>query len=576
MRIGIDFGSTYSGFSRYDFVGERVEPITFIEGESSSIPSVVSITSKGKVMCGASAKNKVGSKSVKSYEYFKMLLNETDNNLIYSRGYDSTYTPKEITKIFLESNLKSALGVFNENKFEEVYICVPEIWGKNVQTLDGRSILRDILINEVDVPIDHVQVVTEPEAASAFFAYNYEKETNKIFNGYLLLIDYGGGTLDITLTEVNSAGNGNMEIGYREGGGAGENHIDSDGKKVVGNAGIAYIQNIVLAAIKASGEFEDDEIDFSDPDFMAAVVEFELHMKSWESTQSIEDYFGVYGKYSNFDEALADDEEEYATFEYKDVEIAVTYQLLYSVYKNTIEGVLKSQIDVINKKVRNYIENDPCDISAGNNDNFKIALVGGFASCYFVKMQLYEIYNMDSNVAADLRVKNISTNKKEQAISLGAALLAAGKVRLEKTSRYSIGLYASDTSGKFRPYYGIKYHQGIVPGKPYFMCLSDALPDIPENRVIYSNLASINQFVIEFSEDLNRGGLMNLKSEMLERLKELPATHFWNCGFSMDESDVVSFHILPRGSENISDGKTIKLDSYTNMFDLTAVEEVSG
>lgn len=64
---------------------------------------------------------------------------------------------------------------------------------------DGISILRDILYNDVDVPIKNVEVVSEPEAASAYFAYNYEAETSKSFNGYLLLIDYGGGTLDITL-----------------------------------------------------------------------------------------------------------------------------------------------------------------------------------------------------------------------------------------------------------------------------------------------------------------------------------------------------------------------------------------
>lgn len=572
MRVGIDLGSTYSGFARYDYANDRVEPITFREGDPFSIPSVVYITSKGAPLTGNTAKNKTSSKLGRRFEYFKMLLNEKDEAIVRSRGYDDKYTPREITKIFLEKHLEAALNVYNESRIENLCICVPEIWSTGLQTLDGRSILREIL-QATDVPIDHIQVVTEPEAASAYFAYNYEIETKKSFNGYLLLIDYGGGTLDITLTEIVSSGKGNMEICYREGCGAGENHVDSHGNKIVGDAGVAYIQNLVLHAIRNSGEFDDD-ISFTDPKFVSAVLDFESSIKSHEKMSEIESYFGTFGTYSDFEEVLNSSPEDFAEFEYCDSVITVTYQDLYRVYKETIEPVLLKQVNQINDKVRDLIKDDPCKPSSGNKDNFKIALVGGFSGCFFVKAQLYEIYNMDANLKNDPRIKNISTNKKEQAISLGAALLAADKVRLQKTSRYSIGLYASDANKKFRPFYGIKYHQSIIPGKPYFMLHDDSKPDEPSNRVVYSNLAGIKQFIIEFSGDLNSGGLMNLNSEMLDRLKDLPAIQFWNCGFSMDDSGVISFHILPRGEENTSLGRTIKLDSYSNMFDLTAVKEV--
>ncbi|MBR2295555.1 MAG: hypothetical protein IJ869_07325 [Clostridiales bacterium] len=574
MIIGIDLGSTYSGFARYDTANNRIEPITFTEGAPFSIPSVIYINSKGQVSTGSAAKNKIGKKGVR-YEYFKMLLNEKNEDIIKSRGYDDQYTPRVITRIFLEENLKAALRRYNEQSIESLCICVPEIWADSVQTLDGRSILRDILLRESDVSIenDHVQVVTEPEAASAFFAYNYELESHKMFNGHLLLIDYGGGTLDITFTEVKSAGEGNMEIKYVASCGAGENHIDKDGYGVVGNAGIAYIQDVIRKAINDSGEFDEHDIDYSDPDFLAAVVDFESELKSHERISAIEDYFGSYGSYSDFKYAL-DDEEEFLSFEFKDSEISVSYQCLLKAYIDTIEPVLLGQVRKINKRVEECIGKDPCNQASGNDDDFKIAVVGGFGSCYFVKSQLYEIYNMDANTENDPRIKNITTNKKEQAISLGAALLAAGKVKLQKIARYSIGLYASDASGKFRPYYGIKCHQAIVPGKPYFILHNDSEPDVAQNRVIYSNLAGIKQFSIEFTESLDKGGLMSLNSEMLERLKDLPHEYFWNCGFSMDDSDVVSFHILPKGEDDISKGKTIKLDNYTNMFNVTAVSEV--
>ncbi|MBQ9412326.1 MAG: hypothetical protein IJU29_04400, partial [Oscillospiraceae bacterium] len=57
---------------------------------------------------------------------------------------------------------------------------------------------------------------------------------------------------------------------------------------------------------------------------------------------------------------------------------------------------------------------------------------------------------------------------------------------------------------------------------------------------------NIESFAIEFTDRRDRGGIMDVRPEILERLKQLPEIGFWNCGFSMDENDVVSFHVVPR------------------------------
>lgn len=580
MKIGIDFGSTYSTVSKYNSVVDNVEAITFSEGEPASIPSVVSVSKKGKITCGMGAKDQVGKKTVRIFDAFKMLLTETNQDMLQRRGYDSEYTPRLVTKYFLESTLHGVLRREGCTSFENVVICVPEIWGKKLNTLDGRVILRDVLKNEIDIPVEHIQVVTEPEAASAFIAYNYEKETGKSFNGHLLLIDYGGGTLDITLTQVSSDGKGSMEIGYREGGGAGENHPDEHGDGAIGSAGIAYMQCVVLHAIRDQGLLEDGEIpDYTSPDFVAAVRDLESQMKSSDRIKEIEDVFGEFGSYRKLDKILKEDPIDFVFLEYCGEEVPVTYQHLYLGYKEIIEEVLDRQIREINEKVKAHIQADPCEAAAGVRDDFKIALVGGFGSFYLVRKQIAEIYKLDANSKIDLRTKNISADKREQAISLGAALLAAGKIVLQKTARYSIGIYASGSDGRSRLFYGIKYHQSVEPGKPYFICLNENDPDEPKNRVTYGALhGNIKIFAIEFTERRNHGGLMNLKSEILERMQKLPQEGFWNLGFSMDESDVISFHIVPRpipGLPNRSEGIVIPLDSYTKMFDLTAVKEVT-
>ena len=570
MKIGIDFGSTYSVISAYNDAEERVEILTLAEDDSASIPSVVSVNRNGKVTCGKGAKEQMGKRSVRLFEAFKMLLPETNTDMLRKRGYDDIYR-------------------YGGDKFEDVVICVPEIWGKNLRTLDGRSILREILTGKdssgteiadgIDIPVGAVRVVTEPEAASAFFAYNFEKETGKNFNGHLLLIDYGGGTLDITLTEVTSERQGVMEIGYREGGGAGENHPDSGGDGTIGSAGIAFMQDVVKNAIRNSGIVAEDEyIGYTSPGFASAVRDLESQLKAPDRIKEIEDTFGEYGSYyQDYEAILEEDPIEFYEIEYNDEPIAVTYQQLYTSYKNVIEGVLNEQIKQINKKVSEHLGSDPTQPEAGVRNDFKIALVGGFGSFYLVKKQIEEIYNIDLNDKLDMRTKNIAANKREQAISLGAALIAAGKIDLQKTARYSIGIYAPRSDGVYELHYGIKYHQTIEPGRPYFICNSDTDSDTPANRSTYGRLnGEIKNFAIEFTERTNHGGLMVLKREMLEQLKALPEHGFWNCGFSMDESDIVSFHVVP---SHMMKGKNVKplvipLVSYSKMFDLTGVKEI--
>lgn len=570
MKIGIDFGSTYSTISKYNSFDDSVEALHLEEGAPVSIPSVVSVARDGSISCGDFAKSQTGSQAYTVYDGFKMLLIESNQNVITAKKYDQRYSPRYITKCYLESLLQGVIKRFGkgDESFEEIFICIPEIWSSNITTLDGRNILIDILTHDVNVPIKKVSVVTEPEAASAFFAHNYEKETHKSFNGHLLLIDYGGGTLDITLTQVTSDGKGQMEIGYREGGGVGENHPDFTNNISLGYAGLAYLQEVLVIALQ---DADYKNIDCSSVKFKKAIVAFENSLKSVNGIRKIEDTFGEFGSYNHFDELFDDDDIIFAYIDYDDIVVNVTYQHLLRAYKQTIEEILKDEIDSINRKVQGHIKRDPCKAESGEMDNFKIALVGGFGSFYLVKKQIAEIYNINSDNKNDMRFKNIRTDKSEQAISLGAALLASGRVTLQKTARYSIGLCTKGTDQKRHVYYGIKYHQTLESDKPYFISYSDN----PKNKVIYTNLKNnLNEFAVGFSDNFNRFTRLPLKNNILKRLEGLPVESLWYIGFSIDDNNIVSVHIVPYYSNDIrNDEMVIPLDNYANMFDMTAVKE---
>ncbi len=385
MKIGIDFGSTYSTVSAYNRVDDRVEALTLMEGEPASIPSVVSISKRGQVTCGQAAKSQVGRKTVKIYEAFKMLLTEQNQAVLRSHGYDERYTPRYITRCFLNNALQGILKRYDDGRgLEKVCICVPEIWSRKVRTLDGRVILRDILQNDLDVPVGAVQVVNEPDAASAFFAYNYEKTTGRRFDGHLLLIDYGGGTLDITLTRVFPNQNGTMEIQQVDSDGEGENHPNAQGEYTIGKAGIAYMQTLAIRAMRDCGVLGEDETPaYTSPAFLSVVRDLESQLKSADCIESIEDAFEIYGSYRDLEQILQDEpdpeEEHPISLEYNGVEFPVTCQQMYTVYRETIEGVVEEKIGKINQSVKRFIHADPCDPNSGAQDNFKIALVGASA-----------------------------------------------------------------------------------------------------------------------------------------------------------------------------------------------------
>ena len=581
MRIGIDFGSTYSTVAIFNEDTDNAEAVSPAEGEPVSIPSVVSYKkSSDTYLYGRAAKNMVG-KKCRIFEAFKMLIATQNKEMLHKRGYDDNFTPAYISSLYLEHLIKSTLKRFStkadtNDTVEELVICVPEVWGKDPLTQDGRPILLDILQNRIKTKIATVRTVTEPEAASAYFAYNYEKKTGKAFNGHLLLIDYGGGTLDITLTEVTSDGKGSMEICYKDGGGEGENHPNHGTNGVIGCAGIAYMQNVVLRAIKNSIEgFNEDEIDFSDAAFASAVCELENELKS-STNDKIEDYYSTFGKFNSMDKIMNKEVEIFTTIDYDGEDINVSYQDLYASYKEVIAPVLQNQIEEINKKVKECIKKDPCDPNSGADEDFIIAIVGGFSSFYLVKKQLSYIYNLDSEDGMDPRTKQLEAGSREQAIALGAALIAEHKVDLKKTARFSFGIARKEkdrTTGKWKYtnlYYAIKCHQVFEPGVPYFIRYEDG------SRVSFGNLkGNIKEFVIEYTERLTHGRPMKCKDEILDKLKYLPVHGFWYCGFSMDNDDMITFHVVP--DENMDEQYKeirIPLDSYQRLFDFSEAKEV--
>ncbi len=566
MNIGIDFGSTYSMFSIYDEGKDDVQPLMTMEGGSPYIPSFVCIAA-GQVKTGTSARNYVGRKDVQMFKAFKMLLPETDPQVLKERGYSGQYSPQEIALKFLDQNLKIIKKRYGAKKFENLVICAPEVWSGKLSTMDGRVILRN-LCRKLGY-VGNVRVVSEPAAASAYFAYNYQKNTGSTFEGNVLIIDYGGGTLDITLTNVSiKSGSNCMQIKILERTGAGENQ---EGK--IGSAGIAYMEDVVVGALREAGLLKDGEMPKYDAEFMKAVDSFEMDLQNDEVT--------ICDKFDEYDddlERILTDSDVFTTISYKDHTIAISYARLYKSYQDIIFPVLDKKLDWISQ----YMKEKKFQYMDGNQDTFKIALVGGFGKYDLVHRQVNEKFKLAST---DKRLEGIGSENKESAISLGAALLAAGKITIRNTAPYSIGIYCPDQNGNSTLNYAINYREDIDFNRVYYIENPDGTP------IFFSNTTGeIKKFVIGD----NLGGVeLPIRKELVSRLQaqmnDLSLSNgllFQSYGFSMDESEVISFHIRTHEWDHIhnrnkgknvpeyKDERVIELSNYNELFDLTLINEV--
>ncbi len=589
ISIGIDLGSTNSSVFVYDLESNKAIPIDVVSG-SPLVPSVVSYDPKTKTYdFGPNAKN-TKSKKTRVFKAFKMLLSETDSTSLVDRRYDpipdelaskeekeQANTPENITRIFLKNILDAVLLKTGADYIAKLVVGFPEVWN-NIETAGARFVLREIcngLMEEIKADIRkktgqdisyHVEVRTEPECASAFIAKQIEAETGTNYNGNILIIDYGGGTLDITLSNIETNAQGFMEINVLARQGAGENNTSD---KQIGNAGIIYMESIIEEAIRRAEVFEPDEDIPHDNKFYAAVNALENCITGAALRKKLELTFKSNGVDEDALEDLGDEDdlEEwlFCAVDYDgagdDDELLIPYSLLAKCYNEIIAPTLFKHI----RSIMGDMLDHGIQYMDSNNNNLKIAIVGGFGRYYPVRAQISKMFNI--NHVNDTKLVKMSEDEAELAIANGACLLSEGILKIRKTSRLEIGM----TQNKGRNVQiAIRHGQEYESGKIYY-CRDS------QDRLykFWLEGASISEFWINYSsrpEGAHRGILKSRIRKQLDSIKdfkELPVV----VGFSMDESEVLTMHVQnfnPGTGEVEGKTKDFPLSRYDSMFDISS------
>lgn len=178
--IGIDLGTTNSLVAVWQDGKSVLIPNSF--GEYLT-PSVVSVDELGKIYVGKTAKERLSSHPEQTASVFKRFMGTSRK---YKLGY-KTFLPEELSALVLKKIKEDAETYLGET-VEEAIISVPAYFNDMARNATKRAGLMAGLKVE--------RIINEPSAAALAC-----QNLNQNEDATILVFDFGGGTLDVSLVE---------------------------------------------------------------------------------------------------------------------------------------------------------------------------------------------------------------------------------------------------------------------------------------------------------------------------------------------------------------------------------------
>jgi molecular chaperone DnaK len=190
--IGIDLGTSNSAAAV--MMGGKPTLIPAAEGTTvggKAFPSIVAFTKDGQLLVGEPARRQAVTNPTGTIVAAKRKMG---SDYIFKIN-DKEYKPQQISGFILQK-IKRDAEAFVGEKIEKAVITVPAYFDDNQRqaTKDAGQIAG----------LEVVRIINEPTAASLAFGLDKAKQDMKI-----LVFDFGGGTLDVTIMEM---GGGVFEV----------------------------------------------------------------------------------------------------------------------------------------------------------------------------------------------------------------------------------------------------------------------------------------------------------------------------------------------------------------------------
>ena len=184
--IGIDVGTSNSAAAA--MIGGKATIIPSAEGTSlggKAFPSYVAFTKDGQMLVGEPAKRQ----AVSNPDGTVMSIKRKMGTDYRAKVHGKEYTPQQITAFILQK-IKRDAEAFLGDKVDKAVLTVPAYFNDNQRTAtkDAGAIAG----------LEVVRIINEPTAAALAYGIDKTEKEQKI-----LVFDFGGGTLDVTIMEFS-------------------------------------------------------------------------------------------------------------------------------------------------------------------------------------------------------------------------------------------------------------------------------------------------------------------------------------------------------------------------------------
>ena len=539
-KVGLDLGTTYSIASYYNEKEQKISAIDFGTEEDdgtgyrpiNAINSMVLFESDGTIHIGKDAAEYLEDDDIESFLGFKMLLNEVEETY-KARGYSREYTPKKICSDYIKEVFNVAQGKKKGGdsfkNVKKIVYGVPLVWNSEQNEVKKR-ILRDIIMEATGVK--EVESFSEPALACAYIVYNINQRMTKegngencSYSGHILVVDYGGGTLDITLCKVKE-----NEVSIIRSWGAGENTDNT-----MGSAGLAYMEAVADMILK------ENELNFNkgDKKYKCFVCSIEDEIKRLKSKISEavgnEAYCSETGNFYNKKVNTA------KAIYYNGKQCQIKYKHIFEAYNETIAPILEKKL----KEAIAYMDKEKVDYKK-TDGSFKIATIGGFCNFPLTYGQIIETRGLRKKGKYDGRYLDIDLKDTEMAVAYGATVNANGLVKIKHQFPYSFNCYGSKLSKdkyKKKTCYDVTNKYKIwregdeyTPNKPFFLVSEN------EDNQIFMTQGSTIPYLQAYYSNRSVNRILEPKMNLKVKRSDNESNSLVCVAFSMDENQVLTMH----------------------------------
>ncbi len=393
---GLDFGMTNSLLCIHE---PDSDPVPFIArgAEGWAVPTVVAEAGEGSMLrrfIGLIARHTSG-----FVENFKIGLPRAGS---MSEAERRTTAEFKAASSFLDTLFRNYFSESGRSHFDKLVVTVPETWLSGGQ-LAGVHALKDVLGN---IGIANPQILSEPVAASCFFAYRHQKLTRRPFDGHVLVFDHGGSTLDLCVARLNGT------------------HIHT-------------ITRVGRAGLEGTFGFGGVQFDHLVLERIARRSQRLAKLEGVDRARWLHEFERMKRIMSDLVEAgcqpdASADARSEPVFSVADTQVRLGD--LLDVFEAEFAAKIRSDVETVLAQAK-ALEN----IDTRDPDKFRVVMVGGFSEFAPIRRLLAEIFRVESGTPEVLN-SYLTANEKWLAVAKGACLVAANAIDVKPTCPFTFGI----------------------------------------------------------------------------------------------------------------------------------------